>query len=300
MRLFFIGVLANLKRDVLDDALADINKALEMKAEEKEYLALKALVLEYSDELNESRKILKAMQDKGIAYESEFQRLKTMNPKYYPSILEGLLSIAKEEKELFTNYEKWIKSLGAEFSKMKIKYIAEEYRGVTAGAEIEKGEVIISVPKHAIITLQMAKDTEIGKKMTEQKVSLIYPNNSTLSTYVLLEKSKPTTKWKPLFDAFPKKVDNFPVFFTQEELDLLKETQFLRILSLAFNVALIRELKDDMQKDYNRICKAAPEFEKIASLKDFMTTRCLVNSRIFGTKIDGIENDSIVPFAGTH
>jgi hypothetical protein len=53
-----------------------------------------------------------------------------------------------------------------------------------------------------------------------------------------------------------------------------------------------------MQKDYSRICKAAPEFEKIASVTDFMMTRCLVNSRIFGTKIDGIENDSIVPYAG--
>jgi hypothetical protein len=118
---------------------------------------------------------------------------------------------------------------------MKIRYIAEEYRGVTAGADIEKGETIISVPKNAIITLQMAKETEVGKKIVEQKVSLIYPNNSTLATFVLLEKSKPTTKWKPLFDAFPKKVDNFPIFYNKEELDLLKGTQFLRICSPIFN-----------------------------------------------------------------
>jgi protein-histidine N-methyltransferase len=140
-----------------------------------------------------------------------------------------LINVAKEEKELFTNYAQWIKGFGAEFSKMKIRYIAEEYRGVTAGADIEKGETIISVPKHAIITLQMAKETEVGKKIIEQKVSLIYPNNSTLATFVLLEKSKATTKWKPLFDAFPKKVDNFPIFYNKEELDLLKGTQFTRI-----------------------------------------------------------------------
>jgi hypothetical protein len=29
-----------------------------------------------------------------------------------------------------------------------------------------------------------------------------------------------------------------------------------------------------------------------------MRIRCLVNSRIFGTTVDGIENDSIVPYAG--
>lgn len=52
-----------------------------------------------------------------------------------------------------------------------------------------------------------------------------------------------------------------------------------------------------MEKDYDRICKAAPEFKSMASLKDFMITRALVNSRIFGIKIDGIEDDSIVPYA---
>jgi len=53
-----------------------------------------------------------------------------------------------------------------------------------------------------------------------------------------------------------------------------------------------------MEKDYKRICDAAPEFAKIASLYDFMKTRTLVNSRIFGTKINGEEDDSIVPYAG--
>jgi hypothetical protein len=53
-----------------------------------------------------------------------------------------------------------------------------------------------------------------------------------------------------------------------------------------------------MEKDYKRICAAAPEFASLASLEDFMRTRALVNSRIFGTKINGTEDDSIVPFAG--
>ncbi len=53
-----------------------------------------------------------------------------------------------------------------------------------------------------------------------------------------------------------------------------------------------------MEKDYKIICGAAPEFARF-SLHDFMKTRALVNSRIFGTKVDGEDNDSIVPFAGT-
>lgn len=52
-----------------------------------------------------------------------------------------------------------------------------------------------------------------------------------------------------------------------------------------------------MKKDYDAICSAVPEFSRIASLDDFMRMRTLVNSRIFGIKIDGEENDSVVPFA---
>lgn len=52
-----------------------------------------------------------------------------------------------------------------------------------------------------------------------------------------------------------------------------------------------------MKKDYDRICKAAPEFFGIATLEDFMRARALVNSRIFGTTIDKVSDDSIVPFA---
>lgn len=52
-----------------------------------------------------------------------------------------------------------------------------------------------------------------------------------------------------------------------------------------------------MKKDYEKICGVAPEFRQ-HSLNDFMRIRCLVNSRIFGTIIEGDEDDSIVPFAG--
>jgi hypothetical protein len=53
-----------------------------------------------------------------------------------------------------------------------------------------------------------------------------------------------------------------------------------------------------MKKDYDSICTVVPEFSDIASLNDFMRMRTLVNSRIFGIKVDGEENDSVVPFAG--
>eukprot|EP00826_Nyctotherus_ovalis_P044151 TRINITY_DN4751_c0_g2_i1.p3 TRINITY_DN4751_c0_g2~~TRINITY_DN4751_c0_g2_i1.p3 ORF type:complete len:192 (-),score=62.82 TRINITY_DN4751_c0_g2_i1:345-920(-) len=60
---------------------------------------------------------------------------------------------------------------------------------------------------------------------------------------------------------------------------------------------MISDLLKDMKKDYDVICSVVSEFSRIASLNDFMRMRTLVNSRIFGIKIDGEENDSVVPFA---
>ena len=209
--------------------------------------------------------------------------------------------IALEEKEFYDRYTMWMKSLGAQFSKIELKYFRPDYRGVVATGVINKNDIIISVPKEGMITLRMAKQTIVGKKILDSGASLIYPNNSLLSTYVLLEKANPKTQWTLLIQAMPKSVANFPVFFTKEEKALLIGTQFLRIflfhLINSLSIAAIEELRKDMEKDYNKICSVAQEFAKIATVDDFMKTRALVNSRIFGTKIDGEENDSIVPFA---
>ena len=52
-----------------------------------------------------------------------------------------------------------------------------------------------------------------------------------------------------------------------------------------------------MKADYETICKIVPEFSR-HTLADFMRVRTLVNSRIFGTIINGEENDSLAPYAG--
>lgn len=189
---------------------------------------------------------------------------------------------------LYSEYEKWMLSLGSKFNKIALHFFHPDYRGVIAKRKIYKGDEIVIVPRDGMITLSMAKKAPIGAKMVAANISLIYPNNSFLSSYVIYERAQPTSKWKYFFDCLPKSVDNFPVFFTKEELDMLKGSTFLHA---------IQELRDDMAKDYKRICEAAPEFRAMATVDDFMKTRALVNSRIFGTKIDKLEDDSIVPYA---
>jgi histone-lysine N-methyltransferase SETD3 len=129
----------------------------------------------------------------------------------------------------FNKFVNWLKSEGAIFDKIKMRYYSTDYRGVHARGHLRKNEVFLMVPKNAIITLEMAKATPIGSKMEKAKLNLLSPKHSFLSSFVLQERKKPETKWEPYFDILPKSCDNFPIFFTPEEKKWLEGSPFLSI-----------------------------------------------------------------------
>jgi len=213
-----------------------------------------------------------------------------------PSTLHFTL-LASEEQKLYRDYTTWMKEHGSKFDKMVLKHFGPDYRGIIAKEDIERGEQIMYIPKCLLITLTIARQSKIGTLIQAKNTSLIYPNNSLLSSYLLYEQANPSLPWKMLISGFPRDLSNFPIFFTEAEKKLLVGSHFLSIL-LLYLIGTINDLLTDMKEDYGSICTAVPEFADIASLNDFMRMRTLVNSRIFGIKVDGEENDSVVPFAG--
>lgn len=49
-----------------------------------------------------------------------------------------------------------MKNGGADFSKLKLRYYSDNYRGVHAKQDIKAGETVLLVPLKQIITLEMA------------------------------------------------------------------------------------------------------------------------------------------------
>ena len=106
----------------------------------------------------------------------------------------------------FDKMLKWLKDGGSQFDKLKIRYYAEDYRGVHAARDIRKGETILYIPKEQIITLEMAIASPVGSKMYEKglRQRLISPKHSFLATYIMQEKRKESTIWDPYIDILPK------------------------------------------------------------------------------------------------
>lgn len=146
-----------------------------------------------------------------------------------------------------------MKKGGSDYSKLKLRFYSDNYRGVHAATHIKNGETVLYCPKEQIITLEMAFRSPIGKMMYEKglRQRLISPKHSFLGTYLMQERRKDKIEFTEYLDILPKSLEDFPIFFTDDEKSLLKGSPFLK---------QIQDKIEDIKIDYDLICKEVPEF----------------------------------------
>ena len=208
------------------------------------------------------------------------------------SLIENKKKDIKIKSKKFKSYPIYIKFLkelykyDAYFPKLEIHFYSDEYRGVCAKSKIVKEEIIMTIPKECLISLELAMETNVGKEIGKFMYSeLNSPKHCLLSAFLLTEeKSK---KWKFYFDLLPKDFSNFPIFYTDKELEYLKGSPFL-------NQVLDKRI--DMKIDYEKICFYIPSFTQF-SYQKFCEARMMISSRIFGIQIGENKTDVLAPFA---
>ena len=187
---------------------------------------------------------------------------------------------------LYINFLKELYKRNSFFPKLEIHFYTDNYRGVLAKSNILKNEIIMTIPKNCLITLENAINTEYGKKISEfMYTELNSPKHCLLSSFLLYEEDNP--KYKYYFDLFPKDFSNFPVFYKKEELEYLKGSPFL---------SQILEKKKDMKNDYNKLCNYLSDYNQF-KYKKFKEARVLISSRIFGITKKKKKTDVLAPFA---
>ena len=187
---------------------------------------------------------------------------------------------------IYINFLRELYNNNAYFPKLEIQFYSDDYRGIKAKSPIKKDEIILAIPKECLISLELALSTEYGKKIGEfMYQELASPKHCLLSSFILFEKNNP--KWKYYFDLLPKDFSNFPIFYTDAELNYLKGSPFLH---------QIIDKKSDMKRDYLKLCERVPYFINF-SFQEFMKARMIISSRIFGISINNYKTDVLVPFA---
>ena len=208
------------------------------------------------------------------------------------SLIEKRKKEIKSKSKQFKSYPLFIKFLkelyhyDAFFPKLEIHFYSDDYRGVLAKSKILKDEIIMTIPKECLISLETALSTPIGKEIGKFMYSeLTSPKHCLLTSFLLTEEKNP--KWKFYFDLLPNDYSNFPIFYTQKELNYLKGSPFLN---------QIYDKKIDMKKDYEKLCKYIPSFTQFP-YKKFCEARMMISSRIFGIQIGENKTDVLAPFA---
>ena len=189
----------------------------------------------------------------------------------------------------FLRFIRYLYDKGAYVNKIDIVLTDETNRSVITTGQILKKENILSIPYEALITLELAQESEIGKNITSTvKKQLKSPNHCVFTTYLLSEMEKgESSKWKFYLDMLPESYDNFPVFYKEKEEQLLKGTSFLQI---------VNSKKKEIYQDYVTLCGVINNFQRF-SYDNFCKVRMIVSSRIFGVKIKNLKTEVFAPYA---
>ncbi|KAF5291062.1 hypothetical protein FQA39_LY14495 [Lamprigera yunnana] len=121
---------------------------------------------------------------------------------------------------ILTNFRNWIADNGAKFDSLKISEFAGYELGLMTERDVKKSTLIISVPRDLMITEDVAKRSELGKLIKKDPL-LSQMSNVALAMYLLLEKFKENSFWKPYIDILPTTYTTV-LYFNLEELQELQ------------------------------------------------------------------------------
>jgi tetratricopeptide (TPR) repeat protein len=167
-----------------EEALVSATTAVEMKPD---------YVKAYIRKAEAERELLK--NDEALATLEKALELEEANPQLtelyeeHKTEWEDDHSVAPDDPNRlrFDKLEQWLSEGGSKYDKLKIRFYTPIYRGVHAAKNIKAGEEILLIPKEQIITLEMAFESPIGRKMMEHNLRshLLSPKHSFLTTYIL-------------------------------------------------------------------------------------------------------------------
>lgn len=182
----------------------------------------------------------------------------------------------------------WLKDNGAKFPGLYFKETENNMRSVFTKEYILKDKQIITIPKNLLITNEMGKNTDIGRRLLNKKVSFNSPSHVYMIVFMITEMKKGNSFFKPYFDILPEDLSNFPIFWSDNELKMLQGSMIL---------SQIQDRKRYLKEDYKNLTEAIPEFRKLCSYRKFVQLRTLVGSRNFGITIGSERVGAMVPMS---
>ncbi|XP_013139903.1 PREDICTED: histone-lysine N-methyltransferase setd3 [Papilio polytes] len=167
-----------------------------------------------------------------------------------------------ERKEKLDKYLIWLRDNGALFQGVEISEFEGYDMGLKATKDFNEDSLILTVPGKVMLSEKDAIESELSSFINVDPV-LKNMRNITLALYLLLERSKSESFWKPYIDVLPEKY-NTVLYFTAEELAELKPSPVLES-----SLKLYRSISRQYAYFYNKI--QTVDMPVLKSLRDVFT-----------------------------
>src|SRR6218665_91419 len=196
-----------------------------------------------------------------------------------------LRTSAETSEQKLSNLLRWLEAGGAPFPKLRVVRQGNGERAVVAQVDIAPGEVVLQVPLSHMLTLELARTSEIGRRIQSE----LNPDNEDLylASFLLQERHQEGSFWKPFLDSLPEAFPHLPLFYGETERAHLKG--WLELTLLEFQA-------QSLQNDYQQLREKVPGYERF-TLDEFVWARLSVSSRLFGVKKGGLLGPCLVPLA---
>ena len=199
--------------------------------------------------------------------------------------VDGGIEVGLDKFQLF---EKWLRDSGSKFPKLELQDYGNEVRGCHATEMVQSGDTLVDIPLKCLITVEMGKETDIGKAILASNIDLDAPKHIFLMLFILVDRKKSDSFFKPYYDILPATLRNMPIFWNDDELNYLKGS---------FMVQQIVDRKEAIENDYRSIIAILPEFKNLCDMETFKWARMAVCSRNFGIVVNGLRTAALVPYA---
>ncbi|XP_041468746.1 actin-histidine N-methyltransferase-like [Lytechinus variegatus] len=127
-----------------------------------------------------------------------------------------------KREEHFEAFFKWLNKNGVSSDSVKIAKFDQGY-GLQATKDIKSDEQLLNIPRKVMMTDQNALESPtIGELVRGDRLLKGMPNVA-LAVFIISEKLKPNSFWKPYLDILPSSY-NLPLYFTPDDIKLFKGT----------------------------------------------------------------------------
>lgn len=180
----------------------------------------------------------------------------------------------------------WLTRRGAWIGSMAVVEGGAAGRGVCATADIVAGEIVLRVPRAAMITRDVARRSPVGRRLLDADTD-VPSSHALLAAFLLAEKRRPDSPLAPYLDVLPAEFPTVPLFCPKDTLPVLRGT---------FAATLIVKRRESLCRDLIALRKAVPELRDV-SAREYFWARTAVISRVFGIGKGNSSAEAFIPLA---